>query len=328
MPPVRVNRLREEVEHVAALQRATAGDRHDARDVARAARRLRAEADLAPDDEAAQRALGMVVGRLHARRLEERPQRAAQVQNVAAGARRLGMTACRALAQQRFDAMAQEQHLIAEQAAAQGPVPHPMPAGEHALRERDQFIADAAGGAAAPGDLGEVAQQVRPAQLPALRLDPGIGGIAVRHQDAGEGRTQRRARRLRAARGGRQEHRHAAGRHQPHPLARPTLLVPGFVGMHDGGGLHMRVRLGRDAGQGVADLDLALADGAGRQLDAEQVGQHTLRLPLGQVIDAAERADHGQQARTGHAMGNAGRQAPANRRYSVTSGTIGGRSMT
>jgi hypothetical protein len=91
--------------------------------------------------------------------------------------------------------------------------------------------------------------------------------------------------------------------------------VPGFVGVHDGSGLHMRVRLGRDAGQRVADLGLACADGADRQVDAKQVGQNALDLPLGQMIDAAERTDDRQQA-------------PANNRYSVTTGSIGGRSMT
>ena len=58
---MRLNDLRQEVEEIAPLQPATTRHRHDAFDIARAARRLRAEADLAPDDEAAQAALGQVV---------------------------------------------------------------------------------------------------------------------------------------------------------------------------------------------------------------------------------------------------------------------------
>ena len=96
---MRLNGLRQEIEEIAPLQSATACHRHDALDIARAARRLRAKAGLAPDDEAAQAALGQVVGRFHARRVDERPQRGAPVQDVAAGARRPGMAAIGALPQ-------------------------------------------------------------------------------------------------------------------------------------------------------------------------------------------------------------------------------------
>jgi hypothetical protein len=44
---MRGNGLRQEVEEMASLQLATAHHRHDALDIARAARRLRAETDLA-----------------------------------------------------------------------------------------------------------------------------------------------------------------------------------------------------------------------------------------------------------------------------------------
>lgn len=186
MPPMRLNGLGEEVEEVAALQLATADNSHDALDIARAAVGLRAAADLAPDDEAAQCALGMVIGRFHARRVDEGPQRGVQIQNMPAGARCLGVAADRSLAQQRLDAMAQKQHVASEHVAFPCAIAHSIPEGEHALRERDQFIADASRPATALGHLGEVAQQMRPAQLPALCLDPGIGVIAVRHQDAGK----------------------------------------------------------------------------------------------------------------------------------------------
>ncbi len=251
------------------MQLATASRCHDALDIARAARRLRAETDLAPDDEAAQRSFGMIVGRLHARRVDKRPQGAASLQNMAASARRRGMAAIRTFLQQHLDAMAQDRHLVAERLAAQGPIPYPMPAGEHALRQRDQFIADAAGCAAPFGHLREVPQQVRPAQLPALLIHPGISAVTVRHQDAGKAFSQCRLGRLRAARGCCQEHGHALGRHQPQPVARATLLVPSLVGMDHRGSLHMGMRLGRDAGQCIADLGLALADGADRQCDTE-----------------------------------------------------------
>ena len=74
--------------------------------------------------------------------------------------------------------MPQEQHVTGEHLPAQGPVPHPVPEPEHALCAEDQFIADFPRFPAALGDLREVAQQVRPAQLPAGRLHPCIGAVA------------------------------------------------------------------------------------------------------------------------------------------------------
>ena len=211
MSPVCLNRLGEEVEDVAALQTATGDDGHDALDVARAARRLGAETGLAPDDEATQRALGQIVGRLHARRADKRPQCRAPVQDVAAGARRLGVAAGSALLQQGLDAMAQELKVRGEHLAAQGPVPHPVPEAEHALRTEEQFIPDPSRVPAALGHLREVAQQMRPAQLPVLRIDPGIGRVTVRYQEAGEAFAQRLPGRLRAACGGGEEHGDRAG---------------------------------------------------------------------------------------------------------------------
>lgn len=87
---MRLNRLREEAEKVASLEFATADDSHDALEMARAACRLCTEAGLAPDDVAAQRSLGQIVRWLHARRIDEGPQRLPQAQDVAAGACRLG----------------------------------------------------------------------------------------------------------------------------------------------------------------------------------------------------------------------------------------------
>ena len=309
MSPVRLHCLGEEVENVAALQTATGGDGHDAPDVARAARRLRAETGLAPDDEAAQRALGQIVGRLHARRADKRPQCRAPVQDVAAGARRLGMAAVGALLQQGLDALAQKQNATGEHVAAQGAVPHPMPEAEHAPRAEEQFIPDPSRFPAALGHLREVAQQMRPAQLPVLRIDPGIGRVAVRHQDAGETLAQRGLGRLRTACGRGEEHGDRAGHNLPHPVVPAAFLVPGLVGMRDAGLLHMGVRLAHDAVERGTDLGFALADGADRQIDAEQIGEQTLHLSLGQTIGAGERADHCQQARAGHATGNAGRQS-------------------
>jgi len=290
------------------LQPATARHRHDALDVTRATGRLRAEADLAPDDEATQRALGQVVGWLHARRVDERPQCTAPVQNVAAGARRLRMAAIGALPQQRLDPMAQEQHVAGKHVPAQCAIPHPLPEAKHALRQSDQLVAYPPRLAASLGDLGEVAQQVRPAQLPALGVHPGIGGLAVRHQDAGKALAQCRSGRLRAARGRGQEHRHRAGHDHPQPVAGPVLFVARLVGMHDGRLLHMGMRVRHDFCQCIADHGFALADGTDRQFDAEQVGQHALHLPLAQVVAAGERTDGRHQARPRHAGRNAGRQ--------------------
>ena len=71
------------------------------------------------------------------------------------------------------------------------------------------------------------------AQLPARRVDPGIGAIAVRHQDAGKALAQRRLGRRRVARGGGQEHGYGAGHHQPQPVSAAAFLVAGFVGVRD-----------------------------------------------------------------------------------------------
>lgn len=189
-----------------------------------------------------------------------------------------------ALLQQRLDAMAQEWGFVVKHLLAQGSIPYPVPAGEHASGAGEQLVADAPGGTVALGHFREVAQLVSPAQLAALGLDPGVGGIAVRYQDAGKVLAKCRPGRLRTARCRCQEQGDALGRHQPQPPTGAALLVHGLIGMHHGGSLYMGVRVGGDGVKCIHHRGLAFADGADRQVDVEQVAQQAMRLRLVQVI--------------------------------------------
>jgi len=112
--------LAEVFEQRAALQAAGGGGREETFDPSLAVLGLAAERELSVDDRAAQRALGVIVGRLDAAPVGERPQRGPDLQQVArqpAGAfvaRRLAVyLGRRRLGQSPFAAVSGQTDLVA-----------------------------------------------------------------------------------------------------------------------------------------------------------------------------------------------------------------------
>lgn len=126
--------------------------------------------------------LGQTVGRFHARYRDKRPERLPEFEKLAASIGRARVVARAAAPQRVLHAVAQKQHMAGKTAAAQDAIPHPVPETKQAVRMGQQFVADAPGFATAFADFRKLPQQVRPADLAALRFDPRIAGIPVRHQ--------------------------------------------------------------------------------------------------------------------------------------------------
>jgi hypothetical protein len=127
---------------------------------------LAAEAELAVDDRAAQRALGVVVGRLDAVVVGERPQRGPDLQDVAREASALAVAGLLAgvLWQDRLEFAPQRADSALEPAAIAG-VLEDLPCPEHLVADPQAVFAELLFGPAALGVEGEVALQVRPADL-------------------------------------------------------------------------------------------------------------------------------------------------------------------
>src|SRR5512137_1660631 len=158
-------------------------DRQDPLDVAAATLAVGPEADLPPDDRAAQSTFGRVVRWLHALGVDEGPEGRLVLQDLLGHALDLGVAAHRRLAEQAANRPLQALHPALKRAARERSVANAVPPPEHDLRPREQLLADLAARPAALCEAGEIADQVRPTQLAHAACDPPIGRPAVHHQE-------------------------------------------------------------------------------------------------------------------------------------------------
>src|SRR5450759_2663755 len=156
----------------AALQAAGHRGQEQPRDGALALFGLAAQRELAVDDRAAQAALGVVVGRLDAGHAGEGPQRRPAFEQVlregavAAVARRLA----RRLLEQRPKLLLERADPLKQALAVSVPA-ELSPGGEQPLRDPKPGRAELLLGAEPLAVGGEVAQQMRPAELPPFRIE-------------------------------------------------------------------------------------------------------------------------------------------------------------
>ena len=143
-----------------------------------AAQRPCGPGDFSLEHDAAQRLLGGIVGRCQARIRRERPQRGPQLEDVGAGLGRAAALLLRATLRRRTHSALQPIKLLACELAAVAPT-------EHDQAQPEQLAPDLPGQALPLSDPIEVAQQVSPADLPALAVDERIAGIAVRRDHRG-----------------------------------------------------------------------------------------------------------------------------------------------
>lgn len=181
------DRLDEEVEQRATLQPACLGDREHPLGKALAGLRLAAEGDLAVDHRASQSALGAVVGRLDAVDLGEGPKRRLELQQVAGeGAKTAVEGALLAMGLQQGPQPALDGSDLAGQALAVAVGGEGLPSREQLATGFKALLPEAALIGKAFGVAAEVAQEVRPADLAAGRVQGVMGPPAIGGGDAGE----------------------------------------------------------------------------------------------------------------------------------------------
>ena len=136
------------------------------------------------DDRAAQGALGPVVGRLHPLDLDEGPKRRPDLQQVLGEAPgELVAPAFGAALKQRFE-LPLERRDLALQAAAVAVGAEVIPGREQAPGYVEPLLAELLLGGEPFGVGGQIADQVRPAGLAALRIEATVGPPAIGADDA------------------------------------------------------------------------------------------------------------------------------------------------
>src|SRR5438552_2921926 len=171
----------------AALQPAGLIDREQSFDRALAALRAAAEGELAVDDGGAQAALGGVVGRLHVGNVGERPECRPELQEVLRERAHVPLPlAGRAPLEQRPHLRFDRRDALSERVAVAVllellPSLEDVP-GDLESVEAERLLLSRA----EVGVEGEVSTKMRPAHLPALRLEAVVGAEAIRADTARE----------------------------------------------------------------------------------------------------------------------------------------------
>ena len=122
--------------------------------------------------------------RLDAFDAHERPHGLAGLEQLGARARSARVAEQAALQEQSLDPRAKRAHENLESGAREGAITDPMPPREHALGFLQELAPDAARGAGALGDRGEVADQVAPAELTLPQRPEVVRAVTVGAQDA------------------------------------------------------------------------------------------------------------------------------------------------
>src|SRR5215211_2477690 len=269
------DRLGEEAEEGVALQPAGLGDGEHALGEALPGLGLAAEGDLAVDDRAAQPALGAVVGRFHSLDLGEGPKRRPELEQVAGeGAEVAVADALFAVRlEQRPQAALGGSDLALETVA--------IPVGREGFPRAEQLAADLQARLAEAlliaeslGVAAEVAQQVRPADLAAGRVELVVGPPAIRGDDPGEARADQLGQLALVAIGGDVEGGEAVGERGPQGAALPGAPPAGLIDADHGGVLDRLAQLGIGVGESAAGaladrVHRADRDSAPEQLPAE-----------------------------------------------------------
>jgi len=165
----------------------------------------------------------------------------------------------------------------------------------------------------------EIAQQMRPADLP--QLYPLVRGPAVDHEEAAEILAEHLLGDARAAAPGDLEDGHQCARRGPEPSAAFGLAPAGLVGVHHRLLAHVLAGFLDWGRKRLADFALDVADRAERQPDAKKVREQLLRHPLAQTIAAGADRDQRLEPRPERRRG-LGRQLAARARSAFLAGQL------
>lgn len=271
---------------------------------------LRTEGLLAPHHVRAQLAFRVIVRRLDARRVDERPHRRAVREDVRARAAHAG----RAEADAGFEVPLEDGTQVADHLAElldrECSVADLMPPVEQQLRQRGHARAQIAGFARALREARELSNQVSPADLPFLhRPEPELRA-PVGHEDPGDGVEERPELPARAVDGHREE-RGRLGRDRPRRPRRATLPPAGRVDVLDRLLAHVIAHVLDGHGDRVAHALLGFAERAERDLDVEDIAEPADGTSPAHMVDAGHLPDEGEQARAEHPRARAGGQCAA-----------------
>lgn len=298
----RVNRAVHEVPQIATLAQACLVNAEAARQELVTAQRACGPGDFSLQHDAAQRLLGGIVGRRQARIRRERPQRRPQLEDVGAGVgRAAALLLPRATLQRRSHSPLQPFELVADQLALVAPA-------EHDQTQPEQPAPDTPGRTLTLPDPIEVAQQMNPADLPALVVDERIAGIPVRRDHCGAllaDEVQDHVARPRRVDG---EHRQQRLHRRPDPVVDALARVVRLVHPQRIGAAQRSRRFGHRRLQRMSDLAVRLRDGAHAETQAHQLIKEVANLALREVIPRAQHAHQRRRARPQLTLGHPGGQ--------------------
>ena len=291
MPKGRLDRLGEEGEDIALLLPERMNRGHYALGETAPTFALRPEALRAPEDEGADLALGMIVRRLDPGLIDEGPQGLPMIEKVRATSAHAGKAQVDALLEEVLHARAKRESVAAKCRAGEGSVAHTMPLVEQHLAEKQEVLSQLRDlGVLVLGEREEFAEQMRPANLAHPHGPEAELGGSVADEDPTDRREH--AEEVRSAPVERDGENGDERRRDRPDGARLACLAPaGGIDVLHALSTCMFKGLLHGSHQRVADLLLALAQGAERDANAEDVCEQRHRLASAQVIGTGQETD-------------------------------------
>ena len=224
--------LGEIVEHITLLLSQCDHNGQDALDKLTAVFTLRTETASAPNHASAQGPLNGVVGWFHTFTLHKSPQRLLDFENIVASSAGNHLFDKGTDAQQGADLLADWQHDGLELRLGQRAIAHTLPPMKHLFDLCKQQSANRFGLSASFDECLEVADEMRPANLPFGRIQPVIGTVAIRADNSRIILAQQPSRSDRTPGREHSKHSHSRGRAYLQPAILSQLLPTGFVQVH------------------------------------------------------------------------------------------------
>lgn len=281
----------------AALKPTALADRADPLDPAAAAIRLGAELGLSHDHRVAHGALGGVVGGLDALDLAEGPKRLELAEQAGAEVARALLAAAGSALEQAGDPFAKGRQLGGEPGELMAALEIGAVDREDLARGPHELASEPARGAGSLGDLDQLADHMRPAELLLEQVEEVIGGVAVGDRDPAEVLAEELLRGSLGARGVDPIAGEKRRGGEPDPLLGARKAPARLVGMDHFRLFDRLAQLRPRVGEGTAHPDDRLIDGAERDRDPEEIADGVFDLAAREPVDAGESGDVGVKAR-------------------------------
>ena len=306
--------LLQELPDIAALLPEAGGDGEQAAAADRTLCGLDPMADLALNHRLAQGTLCGVVGGLDSLDVQEGPQRTCHLQELSAGAHGAGPRRSLAvlsaqlhhLLQRGLKGLSNRPAAVLQGGPVNRAVCVAMPVVKQLLLQAQQLGSELGAGARAFGDGGEIADQVRPAELPLLGRQMVVGREAIAHHNPAKAAPEQLDRGGCGAAQTLDEHRHCGRHHDPLPAPLAGGIVAVGVAGGGAGFIHVGHRLLTGKGQGLLHgprqgCAQTLADLCNRStahLHPQQLIEQRLGLAETQRKDTAQQTHQGAEPRS------------------------------